>query len=61
MDKKLRTMFDYQRFAKSEKLAKVIAETESRYGNALSDEELEMVSAAGDTGTEKFKREQQEK
>ena len=49
MTNKLRSLFDYQRFANNEKLAARIAETENRYRNAVSDDELEFVSAAGET------------
>ena len=47
MEKKLNKLFDYQRFEKNEKLEKLIRETESRYANALSEDELSLVSAAG--------------
>lgn len=49
MTNKLRSLFDYQRFAENERLAALISETESRYSHALSDDELEYVSAAGET------------
>ncbi len=50
MERKLKELFDYQRFehnGKPDKLEKLIRETESRYGAELSDEELSMVNAAG--------------
>ena len=48
MEKKLNAMFDYHRFESNTRLARIIADTESRYAKALSDEDLEMVSAAGE-------------
>ena len=47
-EKKLKSLFDYQHFEKNERLAKLIGETESRYGQQLSDDELGMVNAAGE-------------
>jgi hypothetical protein len=45
----LENLFDYQRFAGNEKLARLIAETEDRNGGqALFDDDLEGVNAAGD-------------
>ena len=51
IERKLKNLFDYQRFernGKFEKLETLIRETESRYAKELSDEDLSMVSAAGD-------------
>jgi len=47
--KNLRAMFDYQKIAGNEKLAGIIAETESRYEGSmeLSDDDLFQVNAAG--------------
>lgn len=50
MEKKLKKLFDYQRFEKNERLEKIIKETESRYGEELSDDDLSLVNAAGDIG-----------
>lgn len=47
MEKKLKSLFDFQKFEGNDELAKMIAETEGRFKKALSDEELFMVSAAG--------------
>lgn len=47
MEKKLKKLFDYQRFEKNEKLEKLIRETESRYAKELSDDDLTLVNAAG--------------
>ena len=47
MDKKLRTLFDYQRFAGNSRLAELIEETERRGFRELTMEELGMVNAAG--------------
>ena len=49
MEKKLKKLFDYQRFEKNERLEKIIKETESRYAAELSDDDLSLVNAAGDT------------
>lgn len=48
MKKKLKQLFGYQAFGKNERLAALIADTESRYENALSDDALSFVSAAGE-------------
>ena len=47
MEKKLKKLFDYQRFEKNERLEKIIEETESRYKGELSDDDLAFVAAAG--------------
>lgn len=47
MENKLKNMFEYQRFQNNPRLAKIIADTESRYGEALSDDDLFSVNAAG--------------
>ena len=48
MEKKLRRVFDYQKFAPNSRLGAMIAETERRY-QALNDDDLFLVSAAGET------------
>lgn len=48
MEKKLYNLFDFQKFSGNERLAKIIFDTEGRYGNALSDDDLEAVNAAGE-------------
>ena len=47
MENKIKNMFEYQRFSRNSKLADLIADTESRFNAALSDDDLELVSAAG--------------
>ena len=48
--KKLSQAFDFQKFQQNPKLAGIVCETEGRYAKAaLSDDDLELVSAAGDT------------
>ena len=47
MERKLFQAFDRQRFQQNERLASIIGDVESRYARALSDDDLEMVSAAG--------------
>lgn len=48
MEKKLKKLFDYQKFEGNAGLAALISETESRYDNELSDDDLENVAAAGE-------------
>lgn len=48
MKKMLYDLFDFQKFSGNERLAKLIIDTERRYGKTLSDDELEMLSAAGE-------------
>lgn len=48
MEKKLKSMFEYQRFAQNSRLSKLIAETENRYAHELNDDDLWMVNAAGE-------------
>ena len=47
MERKLFQAFDRQRFQQNARLASIISDVESRYARALSDDDLEMVSAAG--------------
>lgn len=49
MEKKLSSMFDFQRFARNPRLAKLIAETEARFeSSAIDDDDLVFAVAAGD-------------
>lgn len=47
MEKKLASLFEYQRFAQNPRLSKLIAETENKYANEIADDDLWMVNAAG--------------
>ena len=47
MERKLFQAFDRQRFQQNERLASIIGDVERRYARVLSDDDLEMVSAAG--------------
>ena len=47
MERKLFQAFDRQRFQQNARLGSIISDVESRYARALSDDDLEMVSAAG--------------
>ena len=47
MERKLFQAFDRQRFQQNARLASIIGDVESRYARALSDDDLEKVSAAG--------------
>lgn len=44
----LKKLFDYQKFQNNSRLAAMIADAESRYDSTLSDDELSLVSAAGE-------------
>ena len=48
METKLQRLFDYQKFEGNSKLAALIADTESRCMQELSDDDLVMVNAAGE-------------
>ncbi|MGM9644957.1 MAG: hypothetical protein ACI3X1_07710 [Eubacteriales bacterium] len=58
--RKLTALFDYQRFAGNERLQALIADTENRCLHALSDDDLEWVSAAGEQTDLKEKKDGQE-
>ena len=58
--KKLTALFDYQRFERNKKLQALIEDTENRCMNALSDDDLEWVSAAGEETDLKDKQDGQE-
>lgn len=58
--KKLTALFDYQRFERNKKLQALIEDTENRCMNALSDDDLEWVSAAGEETDPKDKKDGQE-
>lgn len=47
MERQLKRLFDYQHFQNNKHLAALIAETEVREEEALSDELLSFVNAAG--------------
>lgn len=55
MEKKLKMLFDYQRFERNARLETLIQETETHYAKELSDEDLIMVAAAGEM-TENMKK-----
>ena len=48
MENKLKSAFEYQKFAGNARLAKIISECENAYGEELSDDALFMVNAAGE-------------
>lgn len=48
MEKKLKLLFDYQRFEQNPRLEKLIGNAEAAFARELSDEELSMISAAGE-------------
>lgn len=47
MEKRLKALFGFQRFHSSSRLAAMLEEAEKRY-TSLSDDDLAMVSAAGE-------------
>lgn len=47
MEQKLNRLFDYQKFQKNSRLDAMLSEAEARYEGSLSDDDLELVSAAG--------------
>lgn len=47
MENKIKALFEFQRFSGNKRLDAMINDTESRYRNELSDNDLENVSAAG--------------
>ncbi len=50
MENKLSRLFDYQKFAPNSRLESIIKDVESRYSldqELMSDDELDMVNAAG--------------
>ena len=50
MDARLAALFDRQRKINDPRLARLIGETEARWGAPLADEDLALVAAAGDLG-----------
>lgn len=48
LDRKLKALFEFQRYEKNPRVEALIRETQSRYGAELSDDALGMVNAAGD-------------
>lgn len=47
MENKIKAIFEFQRFAGNKRLDAMINDAEDRYRNELSDEDVEIVSAAG--------------
>ena len=47
MDRTLKKLFDFQHFRQKDRLTAVIGDVKSRYAAVLSDDEAELVSAAG--------------
>ena len=58
--KRLTALFDYQRFERNKRLQALIEDTENRCMNALSDDDLEWVSAAGEETDLKDKKDRKE-
>ena len=56
MEKKLTRLFDYQRFENNARLSKIIAATEAKYATQLSEDDLFLVNAAGETDAATDKR-----
>ena len=60
IQKQLTALFDYQRFERTKRLQALIEDTERRCLCALSDDDLEWVSAAGEETDLKGKKDGQE-
>ena len=56
MEKILRQLFDFQRFAGNERLEILIKQAEASYERALSDEDMGLINAAGDPGARHRKK-----
>ena len=56
MEKYLRQMFDFQRFAGNGRLEELIRQAEDSYAKALSDVDLGLVNAAGVPGARHRKK-----
>lgn len=49
MKNTLANLFDFQKFAQNSRLSELISQTEAKYSiKELSDDELELINAAGD-------------
>ena len=48
MDEKLQKLFDFQCFQQNSRLAAIMDDVAKRYANALTDDDLAFVSAAGE-------------
>ncbi len=48
MDARLAALFDRQRKVNDPRLARLIGQTEARWGAPVADEDLELVAAAGE-------------
>lgn len=48
VEKKLKKLFEYQKFEQNERITKFIAETKVHQTAEISDDDLEIVTAAGD-------------
>lgn len=51
MENKLKLLFDYQHFVNNDSLARVIVQAEADCVDGLEDDELSLVSAAGEFNT----------
>lgn len=60
MEKKVKSIFEFQRFEGNPRLQKLIEETENRFARELADEDLWLVNAAGvpDEAIPSFEKEQ---
>lgn len=60
IEQKLKGLFDLQSFVGNARIEKLVQETNSRYGEELSDDMLDFVSAAGETDNYKADRNENE-
>ena len=54
MEKKLQALFGFQRFEKNPRLERIIEESEARFSRHLSEEDLQIVAAAGELSKEEI-------
>ena len=60
IEQKLKGLFELQSFVGNARIEKLVQETNSRYGEELSDDMLNFVSAAGETDNYKADRNENE-
>ncbi len=58
LDKKLKALFDYQKFENNERLGAIISKSQDRLSASLEDDELDIVYAAGNIYEQLEKKEE---
>lgn len=54
-ERKLKKLFDFQKFEKNPELLKIKEQTEDRFGKLLNEDDLALVNAAGEFDDKKTK------